>query len=379
MKKILAFWLFQMLFGWALPQDSLSLNMDAIQIKYIKNNAHNIIKPSDSLPFYFDTVDHIDYTYLYDSIVLPQMDRKWGAKWKDEDTWTKARRLRIWTREYLDNAKWSTGNIWSGIYKTEIYNIKQIVTHRNNGGDGLCSYYATFFMHVCLASGINNRRVGWWRPNGDQLNEVYIPEKRKWVAMSSLYNAWFSYGGDALSLAEINHYNHAGLLDKVRTERDFQSTFPDPEIRIKNWLAHYSWDIYYWNKNGRLIANSPSGYRFYEEAYWPYNHFKAKFIIKETNSVDDVNFDVALIEAHVTSNGNTLRFVILDYAMVNFKKFQFDILSSDGEKVLSGSFVGRFKELSLEELEKTGYTIELYAVNSRGGKSQTVEIGINLP
>lgn len=220
MKKILIFWLFQMLFGWVFSQDSLSLNIGAMQIMYIKNNAQNIIKQSDSLHFYFDAVDHSDYTYLFDSIVLPQMDVKWGAKWRNEDTWTKARKLRIWTREYLDNGGWSTGNIWSGTYERELYGIREIIAHKNNGSDGLCSYYATFFMHVCLASGINNRRVGWWRPNGDQLNEVYIPEKRKWVAMSSLYNAWFSYNDNALSLTEINHYKHVDLLDYVRTERE---------------------------------------------------------------------------------------------------------------------------------------------------------------
>ncbi len=183
-----------------------------ITISKIINNPDSILKPNDTLKFYFDNVKHKDYDFLLNEVINPEMNKKWGKRWRKDDTWTIATKLRIWLREFLDKGGWTEGNYWVGDYKTELFSIPEILSHNKNEKDGLCSYYATFYMHCCLAVGINNRRVGWWQPGGDQLNEVYVPEIKKWVAVSPLYNSWYSdTNGIPLSLNELNTHRHLRL------------------------------------------------------------------------------------------------------------------------------------------------------------------------
>lgn len=118
-----------------------------------------------------------------------------------------------------------------------------------------------------------------------------------------------------------------------------------------------------------MIADSPKDYRYFEAEYWPYNHFKAKFITEETSAIEKINFDASLINAKVTSDSTILRFDILDSSVINLQEFKFDIFSSENKKVLSGSFTDSYKEINLESLAELDYTIELYAINNRGGKS----------
>ncbi len=347
-------------------------------ITEVLNNPESIIKPSNELVFYFDNVQNEDYDLLLNNYLVPGMNKMWGESWKNDDTWTKAVKLRIWVRDFLDVGGWIEGNEWTSVYENELISISDILEHRKLGLDGYCSYYATFYMHSCLAIGINNRRVGWWQPNaGDQINEVYIPEMQKWIAVSPLFNAWFSdENGNALSVTELNQYKHANKINKIITQRDGQATYPDPEIFSKNWLANYSWDIYFWNKNGLLLLDSSEAYRYENPSSWPYEHFVAEYITDSTQDEKLLYFDASLIKVNPSINQSKLSIEIEDYSVINFKEFVWELSDEQGTVLNRGQFNCNNVEIPLKNLNGRKYCVSVYALNSRLGKSNSVDIKI---
>lgn len=353
---------------------------DSITITDVKNNPESIVKPSNSeFPFYFDKVEHEDYDMLLNDYIIPGMNSMWGKTWLEDDTWTKAVKLRIWTKNFLDAGGWVEGNKWVSEYKKDFYTIPETLNHRYKGLDGYCSYYATFYMYSSLALGINNRRVGWWQPDGggDQLNEVYIPEWGKWVAVSPLFNAWYSdRDGNALNLIELNQYTHANKLEDVITHRDGQTTYPDPEIEKKNWLAYYSWDIYIHSRDGYLFNPPFQAYRYENPFTKNYEKLNLNMISKSTKDMEILNFDASLIKITPTVKNSSVLISIDDYSVVNFKEFVWEIRNSDGESVDNGTFLPKEKEIDFKEINDGSYDLSLYAINTRLGKSNTVSISI---
>ncbi len=348
-------------------------NKSKFQIVQVENNPKTILKPSDSLLFYFDGATTSEYDSLLLQYINPQMDKKWGKRWRTDNTWTKTTKLRIWAREFLDKRGWGPGNAWSGDYKREITTLQGILENQRNGKDGLCSYYATFFMHSCLAVGIVNRRVGWWRPSGDQLNEIYIPELQKWVVVSPLYNAWFSdLKGNPLSLIELHQHIHRKELDLVITQRDYQTTYPDPEIR-KNWLATYSWDIYFWSKTGsEFTKGAQTAYRYENPNDWPYKHLETKAIVNATQNESLLNFDISSIKAMAKITEDTLRLKVVDYSIANLKEFAWTMKNTKGAIIAKESFTDTILKIDLKPFPIENYKFSVYGSNLRGGKSNTV-------
>ncbi|WP_298481212.1 hypothetical protein [uncultured Maribacter sp.] len=342
----------------------------------IKNNNDNIIHQDENIVFKFDKVVHPDYDFLFDSILNPKMSKRWGKDWQKDKTWTKATKIRIWVREYLDNKGWIEQNKWQGEYKNELVSIRTILKNNQSGKDGLCSYYATFYMHCCLVSGINNRRIGWWHPGGDQLNEVYDPEYQKWVAVSPLYNCWFTDKDKTpLSLLELNKYKHDENLNLLVTQRDYQTSYPKPELFGKNWLLRYSWDIYYWKKNGNLMFKDLTGIRYRNQDYWPYRFFKAKYINEYTSDEDVINFDVASINIKAEIKKNQLKIEVIDFSIINFKEFICEIYDYKGEIIDSVSFENKSTYYDIENLNKRQiYTATIFGRNTRNGETNKVQI-----
>ena len=221
----------------------------------IKNNPDKIIKMNDKFKYYNSSeINELELNKLKDLILNELND----LNFESESVYNKCKTLRIWVRKFLDNNGWDDKNRFiPQDYKKELQSLNEILENKKNGKDGLCSYYARFFMFSCYAFGINCRTINWWYPGGHILNEVYIPEFRKWIAVDTLYNSIFlDENNIPLGSIELNHYKHDNKLENIKIERNQMNTYPNPVLATEetsylspppapNRLLDFPWDIHF--------------------------------------------------------------------------------------------------------------------------------------
>ena len=110
---------------------------------------------------------------------------------------------------------------------------------------GNCSDYSYILQTLAQAAGLDSRVVGmhadvWMDGWGHALNEIYIPERKTWVAMDPLRNVYFTDGqGTPLSLLEVR----TRLLDGSESDLqvvqgDVQALESSREFVIRYYRKH---------------------------------------------------------------------------------------------------------------------------------------------
>jgi len=329
---------------------------------YIKNNPEKILKMNDEFKFQNYEIDFIKLK----NIIISKIDYEDFNNKNDLD---KIIQLRIWVNNFLNKNGWNSENVFlhQKYYLQEIHDLDEILKHSISGKDGLCSFYARFFMYSCYSFGFNCRTLMWWHPGSHILNEVYLPQISKWVVMDPLYNCMFvdNYN-KPLNSIELNDIKHENTLYNVKIERNNCTTYPNPLFRTFN-LFSYCWDINYFS------INSPSNFKIYKyknKKYWPYRN--CTDIVKSTFDKNIINFDCSLIKINFfyDDQKKKLDIKIIDYFVIDFKKYIFEVLQNN--KVVNRY---EFKSNNFTYLINDFNNIhKIYAENNRYGRSNEIEI-----
>lgn len=355
-----------LMWGGALKQDS-----DSQVGVVLVGNPEQIRHPDPE--FRIGRFDDPAHQALREGRVLPGMNAKWGPEWREADTWSQATMLRIWVRDYLDFGLWS-GDYDGREYVEELYRVEEMLAWRDEGNDGLCSYYATFYMHCANGIGIYARRAGWWHPDlgGDELVEVYVPELRKWAALSPLYNMWFSLDDDIpLSLRQLHELVDEGRANQVIEHRDGTSTQPDGTgLAGGHSVVDLAYSVHYRVDTGAAFDQGSAVYDYADSGSEPRVRLGGRIL----HGPDALVWDVGLIRlGEPNLHGNVLTIPIEDCEMPNGAFIEIGVRYDDRRFERLVPFPA--DDLSVT-LDSTETTISVTGVNSAGGRTNTVVVAV---
>ena len=110
---------------------------------------------------------------------------------------------------------------------------------------GNCSDYSYILQTLSQAAGLDSRVVGmhadvWMDGWGHALNEIYIPEKKTWVAMDPLRNVYFTDShGNPLSLLDVRTRLVDGDGEDLEVvQGEIQALAASPEFVLRYYRKH---------------------------------------------------------------------------------------------------------------------------------------------
>jgi hypothetical protein len=347
----------------------------------VTNNPNIINKVAGNWNFKFDTYTNADYDYL-SNYITPKLNEMYGENWNLGLTiFQTAIKLRNFIRRWGDRG-WLIPNQWnpngySGEpYTTELLTITDIINWHEEGNEGFCSWYSSMFMYCCELYGITCRRFGWAMSNGDgdQIAEIYIPELRKWVWMSPLFNRWYSRNGVPLSTCDLHELYHQNKLNEIVAEHDGYldetASLSYNECGFANydlWILNHAYTIQMFNQDGYLFAQGNSSKITY--CYAPVNPLSNGFTNNLVTDRQYFDWDVNLIkiDENITID-EQININIVDKYLVNLQYYKYERYDINGNKLSGGTTTT--DTIQLDKCNK----IILYPVNSRNGVGNKIEI-----
>jgi len=345
----------------------------------INNNPCSINKVAGEWIFKFDTIKHPDFDLLV-GYIAPKLNEMYGAGWNAGlTTFETVVKLRNFVRRWGHKGRFCPPPEYTGLdYTEERFTIPEIIKWHEDGNEGYCSWYATMFMYCCEVFGIVARRCGWADMNGggDQIADVYIPEIRKWVWQSPLFNRWYSLNGEPLSTFDLHELYHQGRLAETTPEhdgyQDESAHLPEAETGYTDfnmWILSHAYAVQMFNRDGDLFAHAKNGVAGITYCYAPDRPLPNGF----TKSVmpDRKYFDYDVNTIQISENINvthTAVITVIDKYVVNFAHYKYERYDGGRIKLSEGTSVRDIMKI------EPCYRIVLYPVNTRGGVGNKIEI-----
>lgn len=355
------------------------------------NNPATFKRQVEEHPFYFDPV--IDYYYNpLLAYIEPKLDAMYGTDWRNLGTWDKSVKLRNFVRRWGDKGWHARPRTYTGAaYTTELRQIQPIIDWHEAGNEGMCSWYSTFYMHCCVALGIQCRTVNWRSPveGGDVVTEVWNPDIRKWVMVAPLFNRWYTdANGVPMSIVDIHETFHFGdlttLIPQFDGYIDDSADWDMHQLYLDRWTAEeyatydlwileHAYAIAVYMSNGQGYTNGKYPHMYYSDPTPAvFNEVEPYLLgIGVPQVYSDKNvfyFDIDVVKlAEPTFVGRNLRITIADYLAANLETFKWRLKQTGGATISEGAFTTLSTDVPLP-VAQGDYELFVFTVNDRGGE-----------